>query len=181
MRSITAQMAELESAIGKIDLANRLGCTTNDLQTHPVDCPKEKLGEVIGKGGSNIKSLEKKTGCIIDVDKVKSVVHLRGNLDAIQKGITEIENITLSIEDEVRLTSEVHSFLFGNVSLTLFATLICKVLFHSIPVSPFLFTSDSLFFKSHPYFLNYREWHPTKNCERTTKAYTLTYQEIPNL
>jgi len=115
-RSMTAQIAELENAISKIDLAERLGCTTNDLQTCAIDCPVGKLGEVIGKGGTNIKQLEKRTGCIIDVDKVKGQVHLRGDAEAIKKGIEEIENITHSVEDEIRLTAEVHTYLFGNVS-----------------------------------------------------------------
>lgn len=73
---------------------------------------------MIGKGGLNIKQLEKKTGCIIDVDKVGLSVHLRGNENAIQKGIQEIENITLSVQEEIHLLPEVHSYLFGNVSCT---------------------------------------------------------------
>jgi len=115
-RSMTAQIAELESAIAKIELAKRLGCTTNDLETSAVDCPVGKLGEIIGKGGSNIKQLEQKTGCIIDVDQVKSQIHLRGNADAIRIAVEAIESVTLSVEDEIRLSAEVHSFLFGNVS-----------------------------------------------------------------
>jgi hypothetical protein len=116
MRTVTAQIAELESAIAKIDLAKRLGCATQDLETHAVDCPVEKLGEVIGKGGLNIKKLEKETGCIIDVDKIKGQVHLRGNSEVIQKGIDAIESITKSVGEQITLTSEMHSYLFGNVS-----------------------------------------------------------------
>lgn len=114
LRSMIAQIAELESAIAKIDLADRLGCSTNDLQTRAVECPVEKLGQVIGKGGSNIKNLEKSTGCIIDVDKVKGVVHLRGNNEAIIKGVDKIEKITHSVEDSVTLTKPVHTYFFGN-------------------------------------------------------------------
>ncbi len=114
-RTIIAQIAELTAAIGKIDLAERLGCTTNDLQTSVVDCPSEKLGHVIGKGGSNIKLLERETGCIVDVDKVGGKVHLRGDVDAIDKAIRQIENITQSIEEEVKLSIAVHSHLFSKV------------------------------------------------------------------
>lgn len=113
LRTIIAQIAELTNAIGKIDLADRLGCTTNDLQTSVVDCPAEKLGHVIGKGGSNLKLLEKKTGCIVDVDKVKGQVHLRGNDDAIQKAVEQIENITQSVEEEVKLSEAVHDHFFS--------------------------------------------------------------------
>jgi polyribonucleotide nucleotidyltransferase len=133
-RNMTAQIAELESAIAKIELAKRLGCTTNDLLTSAVDCPVDKLGEIIGKGGSNIKQLEQKTGCIIDVDQVKGQIHLRGNEDAIRKAVLAIESITLSLEEEFPLSSEVHSFLIGNVSylnaVVLFICISSLVEFH---------------------------------------------------
>ncbi len=116
LRNATAQIAELDAAIAKIDLAKRLGCATQDLQTSVIDCPKEKLGEVIGKGGMKIKELEKETGCIVDVDKVNGQVHLRGNAAVIEKCSIAIENITKSIEEEIVLTSEMHAYLFGNVS-----------------------------------------------------------------
>ena len=116
MRTVTAQIAELEAAIAKIDLAKRLGCATQDLRTHVVDCPLEKLGEVIGKGGLKIKKLEEETGCIINVDKVKGQVHLRGNAEVIQNAIAAVENITHSVTEIISLTPEMHSFLFGNVS-----------------------------------------------------------------
>lgn len=58
MRSYTAQIAELEAAIAKIDLAKRLGCSTQELKTHAVKCPKEKIGEV---SVSRIKDLQHDT------------------------------------------------------------------------------------------------------------------------
>ena len=108
-------MAELEGALSKVELAKRLGCATKDLTTHVLDCPSDKLGQVIGKNGSNIKQLETQTGCMIDVDKVKSQVHLHGSETAISRAIDELENITLSVEESVILTEAVHTHLFRKV------------------------------------------------------------------
>ena len=59
LTNIKAQIAELEAALSKVELADRLGCTANDLKSHMMDCPVDRLGQVIGKGGSNIKKLAK--------------------------------------------------------------------------------------------------------------------------
>lgn len=114
-----AQVAELEAALSKVELADRLGCTANDLTSHQMDCPVDKLGQVIGKGGSNIKKLETKTGCLIGLDKVKSQIHLQGNEDSIKKAIAEIENITHAIEVEMKLSPALLAFLFNKVSCEL--------------------------------------------------------------
>ncbi len=110
-----AQIAELEAALSKVELADRLGCTANDLTSHKMNCPVDKLGQVIGKGGSNIKKLEAKSGCLIDIDKVNSQIHLQGNKSSIEKGILEIENITLAIEVEMKLDEALVAFLFHKV------------------------------------------------------------------
>mmetsp|Transcript_12241 Transcript_12241/g.17403 ORF Transcript_12241/g.17403 Transcript_12241/m.17403 type:complete len:1247 (+) Transcript_12241:49-3789(+) len=113
LRNIIAQHAELDSALTKVELAKRLGCSTSDLETRIVDCPDTKLGQVIGKNGSNIKKLEEKTGCMMDVDKVKSQIHLHGSGIALNAAVEEIEKITLAIEISVKLSNEKHSYLFA--------------------------------------------------------------------
>ena len=80
-----------------------------------MDCPKDKLGQVIGKGGSNIKKLENKTGCIVDIDKVQSQIHLQGNESSIKKAIADIENIILAVEVEMTMGEALFSFLFNKV------------------------------------------------------------------
>lgn len=113
LTSVKAQIAELETVLSKVELADRLGCTANDLKSHVLECPASKLGQIIGKGGSNIKKLESKTGCLIDLDKVKSQIHLQGNESSIELAVKEIENITLAIEEEMKLDHAVFHFLFS--------------------------------------------------------------------
>eukprot|EP00594_Rhizosolenia_setigera_P006043 CAMPEP_0178950558 /NCGR_PEP_ID=MMETSP0789-20121207/6725_1 /TAXON_ID=3005 /ORGANISM="Rhizosolenia setigera, Strain CCMP 1694" /LENGTH=1206 /DNA_ID=CAMNT_0020631309 /DNA_START=76 /DNA_END=3696 /DNA_ORIENTATION=- len=104
LRTITASIAELESALRKVQLAKRLNCQTCDLISHVIECPKAKIGHIIGKNGSNLRDLEKKTGCQIDVDKVGNKVHLQGSAQSLEKAIPQIENITLAIEEDLKLS-----------------------------------------------------------------------------
>ena len=115
LNSIKAQIAELEAALSKVELADRLGCSANDLKSHIMECPVDKLGQVIGKGGSNIKRMESKTGCLIDLDKVKFQIHLQGNESSIEEAIVEIENITLAIEVEMKIGHALSEFLMNKV------------------------------------------------------------------
>lgn len=117
IRSLTAQISELNNAILKIELAGRLHCSTNDLETKVVECPVDKLGEVIGKGGSKLKELQQQTGCVVEVNRNDSKVILKGNTSAIQHAVKKIEDIILILDDEILLTSKIHSFLFSNVSI----------------------------------------------------------------
>jgi Polyribonucleotide nucleotidyltransferase (polynucleotide phosphorylase) len=95
IRSLVAQISELNNAILKIELAGRLHCSTNDLETKVVECPVDKLGEVIGKGGSKLKELQQQTGCVVEVDRNSSKVTLKGNNSAIQHAVKKIEDIIL--------------------------------------------------------------------------------------
>ena len=111
-----ASIAELESALAKVDLAKRLGCETSELQTTIVDCPSDKIGHIIGKNGSSLKQLEKRTGVRIDVDKVGSKIHLEGSVSALNAAVRQVENITLAIEEEVKLTLGITGYLTAKVS-----------------------------------------------------------------
>jgi uncharacterized coiled-coil DUF342 family protein len=116
MRNLSIQISELNNAILKIGLAERLHCSTNELETKVVDCPADKMGEIIGKGGSKLKELREQTGCVLEVDTDKSQVTLKGTASAIQSAIEKIDNIILTLDDEILLTSKIHAFLFSNVS-----------------------------------------------------------------
>jgi predicted PilT family ATPase len=98
-----------------MELAERLGCSSQDLISHKVDCPEEKLGRIIGKNGMNIKQLEDKSGCIIDVDKVMHQIHIQGNNVAIMSVVNEIETIIRSTMEEI------------DIDLAMYYYLTCKV------------------------------------------------------
>ena len=80
-----------------------------------VDCPGDKIGHVIGKNGSSLKQLEQRTGVQIDVDKVGSKVHLQGSASALDAAVREVEQITLAVEEEVKMTPAVVSYFLAQV------------------------------------------------------------------
>jgi len=119
LRTISAAIAELESALSKVELAKRLGCTTAELETRVVDCPSDKIGHIIGKNGSALKQLENRTGVQIDVDKVGSKIHLQGSASALKAAVKEVEQITLAVEEEIKLSSSVVSYFLAQRSAVL--------------------------------------------------------------
>lgn len=155
-----AQVAELEAALSKVELADRLGCTANDLKPHKMNCPVDKLGQVIGKGGSNLKKLESKTGCLVDIDKVNNQIHLQGNETSIEKAIAEIENIILAVEIEMKLDKALFHFLFAKVSLL---SLFCHNCLH-------LKLKSILYLDLCSNFLN------STNCKKVMKTSSSIYQ-----
>mmetsp|Transcript_50614 Transcript_50614/g.61045 ORF Transcript_50614/g.61045 Transcript_50614/m.61045 type:complete len:1310 (+) Transcript_50614:177-4106(+) len=119
MRTINAAMAEIESALHKVKLAKRLGCTTSELKTCVVDCPADKIGHIIGKNGTSLKLLEERTGVQVDVDKVGSKIHLQGSAAALEAAVKEVENITLAVEEQITLQSAVVDYLLSQRSAVL--------------------------------------------------------------
>jgi len=122
LRTDIAAIAELNSALSKLELANRLGCTTSELQTCVVDCPEGKLGFVIGKSGATIKHIEQRTGVRIDIDKLGSKIHLQGSKSVLEEAVKEVEKITLAITEDVSISPDVVTYLLAKVSEKLHIT-----------------------------------------------------------
>eukprot|EP00238_Polyblepharides_amylifera_P013342 CAMPEP_0196580406 /NCGR_PEP_ID=MMETSP1081-20130531/28608_1 /TAXON_ID=36882 /ORGANISM="Pyramimonas amylifera, Strain CCMP720" /LENGTH=666 /DNA_ID=CAMNT_0041900267 /DNA_START=112 /DNA_END=2112 /DNA_ORIENTATION=+ len=57
------------------------------------ECPPDKLGLVIGRGGETIKRLQAETSCHIQVDRDTSKVLLRGTNEAVEAARRELDNI----------------------------------------------------------------------------------------
>jgi len=119
LRTVTAQIAELELALSKVELAKRLGCTTSELRTMVVDCPSDKIGHIIGKNGASLRQLEVRTGVQVDIDKVGSKIHLQGSASALEAAVELVENVTLAVEEEVILPAPIVGYLLSQRSAIL--------------------------------------------------------------
>jgi len=92
---------EIQNALEKVKLANKLDCGTDEISTKEiVDCPKAKLGMVIGKNGSMIKQLEDTCKVSIDVEKGTNKITITGSEVSIERATKEIERI-IRTEEEV--------------------------------------------------------------------------------
>jgi polyribonucleotide nucleotidyltransferase len=107
---------EIETGLSRVKLANQLGCETQELTTIPVECPKAKLGMIIGKQGANIQKLMEKYKVTIDVDKGTCIATLTGGAAAVEAAKAEIESISQSIETEITLPAETITYLTGQHS-----------------------------------------------------------------
>ena len=69
---ISTNIESVESQLSKVKLANKLSCLVEDLTTITLDCPKDKLGVVIGKNGAMMKHICDTCHVTIDVKHTES-------------------------------------------------------------------------------------------------------------
>jgi len=72
-------ISELDTILAKVQLAQKLDCSPNDLKSRSILCPEKRLGQVIGKNGANVSLIEARTGVPIDVDKEERKIHMSGS------------------------------------------------------------------------------------------------------
>ncbi|CAJ1899848.1 unnamed protein product [Cylindrotheca closterium] len=89
----TVSLGEIDSALAKVRLATKLECKTQDLVTSEFDCPQDKLGVVIGKGGSMIKKIEAATKVSLDVNKDTNKITIEGSPMSIVSASAEIDKL----------------------------------------------------------------------------------------
>jgi rRNA processing protein Krr1/Pno1 len=88
-----------------------LECTTQELTTVQIDCPKGKLGSVIGKNGTMIKQIMESAKVTIEVHKLNNKINITGSEASVALAVAEIDKITRAIEDEFDLGKELLSYL----------------------------------------------------------------------
>jgi len=111
IRARNSSIDELEAGLAKLKLANKLGCTTQDIIEETMECPSDKVGMVIGKGGSTMKRIMEETKVTLDVDKTTNVISISGSAEGIANAKKAIEKITLSLEIEFVASKDVVSYL----------------------------------------------------------------------
>eukprot|EP00614_Pseudopedinella_elastica_P005612 CAMPEP_0172608964 /NCGR_PEP_ID=MMETSP1068-20121228/29003_1 /TAXON_ID=35684 /ORGANISM="Pseudopedinella elastica, Strain CCMP716" /LENGTH=383 /DNA_ID=CAMNT_0013412375 /DNA_START=86 /DNA_END=1239 /DNA_ORIENTATION=- len=62
-----------------------------------VDCPADKLGRVIGRGGSTIRDLEERSGCTIKVNQ--SRFHSQVKISGVPEAVTVAKQMVLAVID----------------------------------------------------------------------------------
>lgn len=101
IQPLTDQIAALEKLAARARLAARLGCKVEELEKKEIECPADKLGKVIGKGGANIKKIEEKAGVSLDVDAENNIITINGSLEAFAIAEAEITKIIMATSEDV--------------------------------------------------------------------------------
>lgn len=110
-------IAELDTMLAKVTLAQKLDCSPNDLKSRSIVCPEKRLGQVIGKNGANVRLIEERTGVQIDVDKEESKIHMSGSEAALERAAREVEAIALAVDKTVPLSKATMTYLTSSKRL----------------------------------------------------------------
>lgn len=120
LKTTSTAIDELESALGKVKLAAKLECTPAQLQNLSIDVPADKIGRVIGKNGSTINKIESSFKVMMDVDSVAGKIHLTGAELSLARAIEEIDKITMAIDEQVKVPTDVLTYFTTKVSIIMF-------------------------------------------------------------
>jgi len=110
-REMIGETETTETELSKVKLANSLNCEVEDMTTKEIDCPKNRIGAVIGKNGSMIKHVEKLCHVQMNINKENDSISITGADDAIQRAIVEIDRIIQMQEEEIPIDESICNYL----------------------------------------------------------------------
>ena len=112
---ILASIEELAPVLQKVELADKLKCSTTELKTITLVCPKEKTRHVIGRNGANVKQLMERTSVAVDVNSDNGEITLTGSQKALDLATREIRRITEAVQEDVQVPSALVGYLTSRV------------------------------------------------------------------
>ena len=119
LKTLNAQVAEMDKVLSKVDLAEKLNCTPADIVMCEIDCPIKLLQYVSGAGGSNVRAIESKCSVDISIDKVRAKIRVQGSTSACTEAIRELEQYTCAVDTEITPNSDVFTYLLSRQSAPL--------------------------------------------------------------
>lgn len=138
---ILASIDELAPVLAKVELADKLKCSTTELKTITLVCPKEKTRHVIGRNGTNVKQIMERTSVAVDVNSDNGEITLTGSQSALDLATREIRRITEAVEEDVQVSAALVGYLTSRVSIFKFVYLLIFIAFvYSFAVANHLFS-----------------------------------------
>ena len=104
----------------KVIDTSRTEISSNAPRMHHIQVPKEKIGEIIGPGGKNIRDICETTGVKIDIDETGMVTISAVNQDSVDAAIKRIEVYTIEPEMDKIYPGKVVKILDGVGAITEF-------------------------------------------------------------
>lgn len=98
LRNVRAHAEALYSELMLTKTAIRVGCKKEELVGAKVHCPPEKLGEIIGKKGSNVRHLQSSGAVSVNVLK-QGDVRILGSLDALDNATANLLKVIDAVEE----------------------------------------------------------------------------------
>ena len=119
LKTLNAQVAEMEKVLSKVDLAEKLNCTPADIVMREIDCPIKLLQYVSGEDGSNVRAIESKCSVDISIDKIRAKIRVQGSTSACIEAIEDLKHYTCAVDIEIKPNSDVFTYLLSRQSAPL--------------------------------------------------------------
>eukprot|EP00968_Pinguiococcus_pyrenoidosus_P000911 scaffold48_cov311-Pinguiococcus_pyrenoidosus.AAC.106 len=118
IRVLSSALQEFTAGIKRMELAERLGVSSVDLQSVDVEVPAEKAGELVGRGGQNMRRLQEECGVSAQLDSKTEQetvqLHLEGTPQGLAMALERVNRISATVTQEVTLTPAQRSMLVMN-------------------------------------------------------------------
>jgi transcription antitermination factor NusA-like protein len=105
------EISELKTELTTVNTAVELGCEVKDLLGKKIDCPVEKLGNVIGKKGKNLARLKTSTHVNVDIVRNQGDIRLIGTLDSLDAAVSNLDKVIQQTEETLELPPGMHTYL----------------------------------------------------------------------
>jgi polyribonucleotide nucleotidyltransferase len=104
-------ISEIKIELSTVSTAASLGCEVKDLVGRKIDCPAEKIGNVLGKKGKNIQELMSTNNVNVNIDKSHGDIRLIGTFESLDAAISKLDQVIAQTEDIVEISMIVHQYL----------------------------------------------------------------------
>lgn len=101
----------LKVELNTVSTAVDLGCEVKDLLGKKIDCPIEKLGNVIGKKGKNVQSLMSTNRVNVDIARRQGDIRLIGTLGSLDAAVSSLDKVIQQKEENMELPAATHKYL----------------------------------------------------------------------
>jgi polyribonucleotide nucleotidyltransferase len=101
LKTLDTSSRALRTEVSLSNTAKKFNCNLEDLLGMKIRCPKNKIGNVIGKKGSVLKEIMEKSNVSVDVDRDFGSITMLGSHDALDHACEILDRIIATTEKTV--------------------------------------------------------------------------------
>jgi polyribonucleotide nucleotidyltransferase len=106
LKTLSATSSALRTEVSLSNTAKKFSCNVEDLLGMKIGCPKDKIGNVIGKKGSVLKDIMEKSNVNVDVDRDFGSITMLGSHEALDHACEILDRIIATIEKTVEVSPD---------------------------------------------------------------------------
>jgi polyribonucleotide nucleotidyltransferase len=110
LKTLSATSGALRTEVSLSNAAKKFSCNVEDLLGMKIGCPKDKIGNVIGKKGSVLKDIMEKSNVNVDVDRDFGSITMLGSHEALDHACEILDRIIATVEKTVDVSPDLIKF-----------------------------------------------------------------------